>query len=159
ARGNVQRVGCAGPMILRVEIVRHREARIRLRVVRVELDCAAQKSDDLIEYLAILLLTEQQLPPTKEKVVRLQIRGWGLGNPRRLARRQPYLESLDDVPGDLVLNRENVCEVAIVAFRPHMSARGGIDQLCGDSDAVARAADRTFQHRADAKLASDRTDV
>ena len=45
-------------MILGVEIVRHREAAIWLRVVRIELDRAAKERDDLVEYLAIQFLAK-----------------------------------------------------------------------------------------------------
>src|SRR5215472_7683468 len=46
--------------------------------------------------------------------------------------------------GDLVLHRENVGEVAVITLRPNVIACLGLDQLCGDADAVAGLTQTTF---------------
>lgn len=42
---------------------------------------------------------------------------------------QARLNRAHDVQGDLILQRKNVFESSIVAFRPDMSSRHGIDEL------------------------------
>ena len=46
-----------------------------------------------------------------------------------LLRQELHLELFDDGLGDLVLNRENVGKVAVVAVGPQMAAVGSFDQL------------------------------
>ena len=43
----------------------------------------------------------------------------------------------DDGRGDLVLDREDVVELALATLRPDMGIIGGIDELHGDADAAA----------------------
>ena len=57
--------------------------------------------------------------------------------------------------GDLVLHRENVGEIAVVALGPDMIAGLGLDQLRGDPDAVAGFAHAAFEHIAHAQFAPD----
>ena len=65
------------------------------------------------------------------------------------------LQRLDDAVRDLVLQREDVGQVAVVAVRPQMRAVGGVDELRGDAHPVAGAADRALQHRRHAEVAPD----
>src|SRR6516164_3574219 len=58
----------------------------------------------------------------------------------------------DNAEGDLVLNRKNVVERAIVAFCPDMPTGYGIDQLSGQSEPVARLAQAAFEHVAHTEL-------
>ena len=46
---------------------------------------------------------------------------------------------------DVVLNREHVCELTVVAFRPQMGAILGGDQLCGDPDSASRSPDAPLE--------------
>jgi hypothetical protein len=55
------------------------------------------------------------------------------GSPNRQACRQ----RLGDGTGNLVLHREDVGQLAIVALRPEVAAVGGGDQLRGDPDPIA----------------------
>src|SRR5580704_7310576 len=64
-----------------------------------------------------------------------------------------------DADGDLVLKRENVAEIAIVAFGPEMFAGGRLNELAGDAHPAARFAHAALQHVAHAKLAPDLLDV
>ena len=66
------------------------------------------------------------------------------------------LSARDDRLGDLVLDRENVVEVAVVALGPHVVAGRAVDQLGGDPHPAAGLADAAFEHVADAELARDR---
>src|SRR5215471_4671208 len=64
-----------------------------------------------------------------------------------------------DLPGDLVLQRKNVDQVAIVAFGPEMLTGFGVDQLGSDAHAAAALADAPFQHVAHPEFSPDLTYV
>jgi hypothetical protein len=55
--------------------------------------------------------------------------------------------------GDLVLHRENIRELPVVAVGPDVIARFGFDQLCGDPDTIAGLSQAALEHIADAEIA------
>ena len=61
-------------------------------------------------------------------------------------------EERDNRPRDLVLDRENVVEFAVVPLSPAVGAGHGVDELRRDADAVAAPPDATFQNVACAQL-------
>ena len=67
----------------------------------------------------------------------------------------PRLDRRDHVPDDLVLQREQFREVAVVALGPEVMAGLGLDELSGHPDAVPRAPGAALEHVADAELAAD----
>ena len=69
------------------------------------------------------------------------------------------LDGGDDFLGDLVLEFEDVRQVAIITVGPDVVVRRGVDELGGDAHAVAALADAALQDVAHAKLASDAFDV
>ena len=71
---------------------------------------------------------------------------------RCFARAQLDLQGVNDPPGDLVLDREDVAQFAIEAVGPKMSAGFRVDQLRGDPYPIAGAADAPFEHGADAEF-------
>ena len=66
---------------------------------------------------------------------------------------------LDYARGDVFLNSEDVCEVAVVPLRPQMSAAGCLNKLSCNPNAIACSTNASFQHVANAKLAPDLLDV
>ena len=56
---------------------------------------------------------------------------------------------------DLILHREDVGEITVVAFGPNVVAALGLDQLRGDADAIAGLAQAAFQHVAHPEFSSD----
>ena len=54
-----------------------------------------------------------------------------------------------DAARDLVLQGEQVAQIASQPFRPQMRVGSGIDQLRVDADLVTRSANAPFQHIAD----------
>jgi hypothetical protein len=90
--------------------------------------------------------------------------GFGTGGSALLDRflllgQQLEPQGRNDLLGDLILDRENVGEVAIVALGPEMVAGRSVDQLGGDPNAVAGLAHAAFQHVADAEFARDLADI
>ena len=64
-------------------------------------------------------------------------------------------DGADHARRHLVLQIEDVRQVAIEAVRPEMRAGRGIDELAGDAHPAARLAHAAFEHVADAELAPD----
>ena len=60
---------------------------------------------------------------------------------------------------DLVLQREDVVEIAVVALGPDVIAVDAVDQLGGDAHAAAGFAHAAFQHVADLQLPRDLRDI
>src|SRR6266576_1565376 len=71
-----------------------------------------------------------------------------------LCRIKLWLDRGDYTFGNLVLDCEDVVEIAVVALGPKMIASRSIDKLSRNPKAVAALSDRAFEHVADAKLAS-----
>ena len=76
-----------------------------------------------------------------------------------LLRQQPQLQRIGDRLRNLVLDRENIGEVAVVALGPDMVAGRAVDQLRGDAHAGARLAHAAFEDVSDAELARRVLDV
>src|SRR5208283_2159038 len=56
---------------------------------------------------------------------------------------------------DLILNLENVIQVAIVGFGPEVVAVVGANELCGDAQSAAGLAHAAFQDMRNAKRPGD----
>src|SRR6202020_420483 len=65
------------------------------------------------------------------------------------------LERGDDLLRQLILNGEDVAEIAIESLGPDMAAGGRVDELGGDANAGAVFAHAAFQHVPHAKRPSD----
>ena len=76
-----------------------------------------------------------------------------------LLERQPQLEGIHDGRGDLVLDREDVLQLAVVLFGPEVIAVGDIDQLRRDAQPVTRFLHASLEHRLHVELAADLPDV
>ena len=57
--------------------------------------------------------------------------------------------------GDLVLNSENIDQIAVVSFSPQMVAGNDLDELGRDANAVPRTTHTAFQHIANAEFMCD----
>src|SRR6266446_3790424 len=84
---------------------------------------------------------------------------------RRFARGALALAALErrvdrdrDARGDLVLHRENVSQITIVALGPKMPAGGGFDELRCHSHPVSGLAHAALEHITHAELAPDVSD-
>ena len=74
---------------------------------------------------------------------------------RRGLRGKPDLESRGDGLRDLILHREDVRHLAVVALRPEMKTIGDLDELRRDSDAVARLANTPLENMLDVEPPAD----
>ena len=64
-----------------------------------------------------------------------------------------------DVLGDLILNGEDIFELAIITLRPEVVAVSHVDELRRDAKPVAGFPHAALQHRVDLESASDLADV
>jgi hypothetical protein len=93
--------------------------------------------------------------PAQVEVVRLQVRG-RLGRDRRLLlRREGHPQGLGDVARDLVLHREDVGHLAVVALGPEERVGRGVEELGGDAEATAAAPDAARQDAGGLQLLAD----
>src|SRR5712692_3179569 len=69
--------------------------------------------------------------------------------------RELGLNSVRDGLRYLVLQREDILEVAIVTFSPYVSIGGRVDELRGDSDLPSRAQHASLDDPIHAQLSSD----
>jgi hypothetical protein len=72
-----------------------------------------------------------------------------------ILRREHAAELLRDQLGDLLLDGEDVLELAVEALRPHLIAVVGARQLNPDAQAVAGLAHAAVEHRGDAEPGAD----
>lgn len=79
--------------------------------------------------------------------------------PLGLRDKQGRLDRADHVLGDAVLQVEHVGRRAIEPVGPQMRAGDGVDQLPGDAQPIAAAANATLEHIADAEVAADLADI
>src|SRR5579862_3960903 len=94
---------------------------------------------------------------TAPQIVRIgfdTIRG-GLGNRFLLLRQQLDFQLLDDRMCNLVLDREDVRQVTIVAVGPEMRSVLAIDELSSDPNPRSSLAHASLQNESDTELAAD----
>ena len=88
-------------------------------------------------------------------MIGLDIRGLVLADRFLFLRQQGDPELLDDGLGNLVLDRENVGQVAVVAIGPDVATASAVDQLGVDPDPRARLADAPLEDVADPEFGGD----
>src|SRR3954471_17873987 len=74
---------------------------------------------------------------------------------RSLAFHQQHFrfDSADDALRNLILNREDVGDIAVVSFCPKMGSRLCLDQLAGDANSLASFSDTALKQISNTKIA------
>ena len=126
---------------------------VRVRVFRIELDRLVQHAQRLGVRFARRPMV-QHLAGEHVFVGRHVLGPLALG---ALVRRRldAAAQRRDDRRRHLVLDRENVLELAVVALGPDMRLGLAVDQLHGDAHAVAGLAHASLDHVVDAEFARD----
>src|SRR4029077_8248323 len=93
---------------------------VRAGVVGVALDGTLEHAARELDAGAAELVEE--LPPPQIVLVCLYVLGRRLFDGTLLVLAQHHAQRLDDVPGDLFLDREHVLQLAVVALRPEKVA-------------------------------------
>ena len=105
------------PMILPVQKLSKGNSGIRLAVAWILDNRLRKKVGRPIERLAVPRRRKQELTAGEEQVVRLAAGRFDVAEPRGFVWAQFNLQGVDDPPGDLVLNRENVGQLAVEIAR------------------------------------------
>ncbi len=85
--------------------------------------------------------------------------GWLQSSPLVLGLLDRRLDRRRDGSSDLVLCREDIAQLALIALGPEVSAGIGPDQLAGNPDLVAGRSHAAFEDITHAELAPDLTDI
>src|SRR6516162_6159090 len=72
---------------------------------------------------------------------------------------QCWLDRGDDTRGDVVLHREDVGQISVVALGPEMGTGGGIDKLTADAHPLPGPAHATLEDIAHAKVAANLLEI
>ena len=147
----------AGPTLGMLHQVGPGEARVGAGVVGVELDRLLVQTARLAIRLGREALPE--LPPPQHAVVSLEVLGLAAPRQTALALTELAGERRHDPAGHLVLDLEDVREVAIEALGPEMMSGCRFHQLRRDPHPRACFADAPFQHVADAEVTADLLDA
>ena len=104
---------------------------------------------------ALRLVRPRQVVGIARARLEVEVVGDRIDRSRRPAGGEVTVERGGDRAGDLVLQREDVGQPAVVAFGPQHLQAGGVDQLDVDADIGAGAADRTVEDVARAERVGD----
>src|SRR5438128_5070736 len=97
------------------------------------------------------------MPSLEVRLVRVKIRR--ATRERCGLRRQLDPERRGDGLRDLILNREDVGHLAVVALGPEMKTIGDLDELRGDSDAVTRLPNASLENVLDVEPPGDLSEL
>ncbi len=145
-------LGIGAPAVDIVQGVAKAEIGVGRGEARIERDRALQQRAALGDVIAAV--TRDQLTATQIPIVRLDVVGASARHPPALLGRQRDLERGDDLTRDLVLDLEDVGQLAVVALGPDVAAGRPVDQLGRDPDAVAGLAHAAFERMPHAELAA-----
>src|SRR6185437_13892558 len=121
-------------------------------VVRIERDRAFVKLPCRV--VALGRIEAVLLAAAQDTIVGFGIFGLD-ARPRTFGADEPDFERGHDLRRDVVLHRENIHQLAVVAFGPEMRAAPGVDELARYAHAIARFAHAAFEHVANTELRAD----
>ncbi len=128
------------------------EQRVRLGQILIERRCLLEAGQRV----------ENRAPAPGEKRAALQQQFVGLDIARHPrdeslagAKRERHLQAIGDGTGNLVLDVEDVLQLAIVAVRPELESVRRVHELHGHAHPIARSADAALQDRGNAQFAGD----
>src|SRR5262249_10495767 len=133
-------------------MVAHGQMTMRPRVVRLELERPFKKRQGLshtFRHGHVCRNSAQQQIVGVEVLRPLALDAINFGGA------QARFYSPDDRERDLVLQGKDVVKRAVVALGPEMRTGVRLNELTGDTHAIAGLAHATFEHIADAQLATD----
>src|SRR5690348_8049335 len=121
--------------------LREAHQRPRLSIVRVERSrFLAEPGDRLLAAYGTERTADPLLASHQIEIVGFDIRCAAALDRFLLGRKQLHLQRVDDRLRDLVLDFEDVSQIAVEAIGPQMLAGRAVDQLGIDPDSVARLA-------------------
>jgi hypothetical protein len=125
----------------------------------VERQRLSQKPYRPLKRSAVLLLAEHELAAAEKRIISIDVGRLAFGKARLFCWAERHFERVDDPARDIVLDLENIGQIAVVTIAPEMSAAFRVDELRGDAHALAGPPDRAFEHGADTELPADGANV
>jgi hypothetical protein len=95
----------------------------------------------------------------QEQIISIEVRCRFVLRPLDFGELEPRFDGGDDARGKSVLKIEDIAHRAFEPIGPHMRAGRAVDELSGEAQAIAGAADAAFEHVADTKFAPDLSDI
>ena len=135
------------------------DARVRARVFRIDLDRLVEHLLRVLQRLATELV--KVLPAAQVELVSLDVnraRATLLDRPL-LVLAQNYSQRLHDRLRDIILNREDILQLTVVALGPQVISISDVHQLRGDAELVPHLPYTALEHRRHLELAPDVADV
>jgi hypothetical protein len=130
---------------------------MRPGIARLHPERAAKQRLRLLVPPAVDPVDEIERPdhqPPGVDAVGLRVRG-----PEAFLRVKVRLDGGDDPLGDVVLDREDVAQLAVVAFGPDMLAGLRVDELARDPEPLPGRPDAALEHVAHPEIARDLADI
>src|SRR5262245_12002797 len=118
------------------------EAGPATRELRIQFRCTPKQINRHL--MAVSSVTSHVEPTHQIELIGLYVLGGATTYIGALLRCQFDLERSNNGLRDLVLQSEDITEVPVITLRPQVMADPSVDQLRGDSDAVARLAYTAF---------------
>ena len=154
-------IGWRQHVVVAQQVERVREPGVGERVAGVALHCRLEMTDRLLERRRRALVPV--VAPAQVRLVGLRILRAAsrplVHDAREVAARELSAHLVDDRPRNLVLNREHVVQVAVVALGPELVAVAHVGQLHRDAQAVAGLAHRAFENRRHVEALADLGDL
>src|SRR5262245_49874767 len=119
-----------------------RQAGPATRELRIQFRCTTEQIDG--HPIAVLSVASHVEPTHQIELIGFYVLRGATTDIGALLRRQFDLERSNNGLRDLVLQSEDITEVPVITLRPQVMADPSVDQLRGDSDAVARLAYTAF---------------
>lgn len=98
---------------------------------------------------------DEPVAPLEVELVRLEIGGRALPDPRLFVARELGLERRRDVQGYVGLDPEDVGQLPVVGLAPEVLLRLGLDELRHDAHPIPGAPDAAIEHRRDLESRPD----
>src|SRR5205085_12126533 len=146
-------VGFAGLPVLVKERAAVGHAGIGAGISRVEYDGACKHLAGIIEALPPELVEE--LAAAQVVIVSLHVAGLRLLDGLFFLLAQHHSQLARNVLSNLILDGENIFQLAVVALRPNRKAVARVDELRGNAQAIAGAPQAATQHISRVKLLPD----
>src|SRR5688500_16309618 len=146
----------------RVAVLVEKRAAIRDSAVSecvswIELDRALEHLPSELMRAAAMLMEE--LPTPQVNLVRLHIRRGYLLDRLLFVFGQHYTQGGDNARCNLILDGENILQLAVITLGPELSVVAGIHELRGEPESLTRFAHASLEHSSNLKLPSDFANV
>ena len=98
--------------------MREAETCVGLRIIGIAFQCLVEVRYRLFECLAVLFLTEHELPAAQKTVVSGEVGCFGVGETLLFSRTKGHFQRVDDAARHIILDFEDIGQIAVVTIGP-----------------------------------------